>query len=429
MYNNIKKKIKSKNFSVGIVGLGYVGLPLALRFIQKKIRVYGVDSDKRKVRILKQGKRYIKSINTFYFKKNPERVSSEYFILKKCDVIFVCLPTPLKYKRPDLSYINSCGKELKKIISKGQTIVLESTVYPGVTRRFIKLICGNKFILGKDVFAGYSPERENPGDRSFSYKTTPKVVSGHTQQCLNIIDQVYKIIVKKTYIATNMEVAESSKLLENTYRAVNIALVNEFKMICEKLKINVLDVIDSAATKNFGFQKFLPGPGWGGHCIPIDPFYLSWLSNKYGYNPLFIKNSAVINNNMPKWILNKVFKFFVKKKKIKLLKILIIGISYKKNVDDDRESPSFEFMNILDKKNIQYDYYDPYFKFTRIGRKFNKKIYSIKLTKKKLQTYDCAILVTDHDRINYIKLANQLKVIFDTRGVYHKYNKQNIVSC
>jgi UDP-N-acetyl-D-glucosamine dehydrogenase len=428
MYNYIKKKIKSKNFSVGIVGLGYVGLPLAIRYIKNNISVYGVDKDNSKVKSLRNGNNYIQSISTDYFKKHPDRVSSDYKILKKCDVIFICLPTPLKNKEPDLSYIITCGKNLKKIISTGQVIILESTVYPGVTRNFVELFVDNKLVVGKDIFIGYSPERENPGDNHFSYKTTPKVISGLTNNCLDIVDLVYKPIVVSRHKANTLEVAESSKLLENLYRAVNIALVNEFKIICDKLSINVLDVIESAATKNFGFHKFLPGPGWGGHCIPIDPFYLSWVSKKNGYNPIFIRNAGKINHGMPSWVLKKVFKYFANKN-ISRLKILLLGLSYKKNVDDDRESPTFEFMKILQKKKIKYDYSDPFFESIRIGRNFNKKHNSILLNKKNLKKYDCVILITDHDKFDYRYIARNSKIIFDTRGVYRNFKEKNIIFC
>jgi len=428
MYNYIKKKIKSKNFNVGIVGLGYVGLPLAIRYIRSNISVYGVDKDSSKVKSLRNGNNYIQSISTNYFKKHPNRVSSDYKILKNCDVIFICLPTPLKNKKPDLSYIINCGKNLKSIISMGQVIILESTVYPGVTRNFIKLFINSKLIAGKDIFIGYSPERENPGEKNFSYKTTPKVISGLTNNCINIVDLVYKPIVGSRHKAETLEVAESSKLLENLYRAVNIALVNEFKIICDKLNINVFDVIESAATKNFGFQKFLPGPGWGGHCIPIDPFYLSWISKKNGYNPIFIKNAGRINHGMPFWVLQKVFKYF-SNQNLNRLKILLLGLSYKKNVDDDRESPTFEFIKILQKKKIMYDYSDPFFDSIKIGRNFNKKLNSILLIKKNLKQYDCVILITDHDKFDYKYIARNSKIIFDTRGVYRNFKEKNIIFC
>mgnify|MGYP006091722269 CR=1 FL=1 len=425
MYNRLKHKIKLKKFSVGIIGLGYVGLPLAIKYINKGIKVFGIDQDKAKIEKHKNGNSYIDSIKTNYFKKNPERVSTKYSLLKKCDIIFICLPTPLKNKKPDLSYIFDCAKNLRPYINFGKLIILESTVYPGVTRQLKKLILEKNFEVGKDVFIGYSPERENPGDKNFSYKKTPKVISGYTKNCLHLVDLVYSYIASTRHKTPSLEIAETSKLLENLYRAVNIGLVNEFKMICHKLNIDVLEVINAAASKNFGFKKFEPGPGWGGHCIPIDPFYLSWLSIKNGYDPELIKSTGTINHNMPAWILKRVLSFF-SKKKIKKIKIILLGISYKKNVDDDRESPAFHFMKILDKKKIRYDYSDPFFEKIRSGRKVNKVIKSINLNSKNLKKYDCAIVLADHDLFDYQLIAKNSKVVFDTRGIYKKLKYKKI---
>ena len=430
MYDTLRKKIQSKKYSVGIIGLGYVGLPLALKYINEGIKVYGIDHDKKKIQKHKKGISYIKSIKTNYFKKNPHQVSTKYSLIKNCDIIFICLPTPLKNKKPDLRYIFDCVRNLKPYFLPGQLIILESTVYPGVTRKIKKYVKGKNLKVGKNIFLGYSPERENPGDTKFSYKTTPKVISGYSTKCLSLVDIAYSLIVKKRHKAPSLEIAETSKLLENLYRAVNIGLVNELKIICEKLNIDVFDVINAASTKNFGFQRFLPGPGWGGHCIPIDPFYLSWVSAQNGYDPILVKNTGRINENMPSWILNKVFRY-LSHKKIKKIKILLLGISYKKNVDDDRESPAFHFMKILDRKKIKYSYSDPFFKKIRQGRKNIKPIKSIKLSSSNLKKYDCAILITDHDNFNYKLIAKSSKIVFDTRGVYKKLKNnrfKNIVT-
>ncbi len=347
--NSLLKKIKSKKYNIGVIGLGYVGLPLVNRFLKSKnIKVFGVDNDKKKINLLKNGVSPIKSIKISYFKNFKNRISDDYSIINLVDVVIICLPTPLKSNRtPDLKYLEICFKNLSKIDLNGKIIILESTVYPGVTKKFAsQLISKNSsYKIGKNIFFGYSPERENPGDKNFSYQTTPKVVSGYSDICLNLMQNIYKIISKKVFSTNTLEEAETSKLLENLYRSINIGLVNEMKLICNKLKIDVHKVIDTAATKNFGFQKFIPGPGLGGHCIPIDPYYLSWISKKKGYVPKMLESAASINNNMPKLIINKILKYFKKKPKI-----LIFGISYKKNIDDDRESPSFEFMKILKKK-------------------------------------------------------------------------------
>ena len=419
MIKKIISKYKLKKINVGVVGLGYVGLPLISRLIQAKINVFGIDNDKKKINLLKKGKKYIKttSLTTLkYFKKNNKKISSNYKLASLCDVIIICLPTPLKkdHKTPNMEYVFNCAKYLKKYLKNDQLIILESTVYPGATAEFQKKLLNKKFIIGKNIFIGYSPERENPGDSKFNYNNTPKVISGYTKNCSKLVEILYKFFVKKTILVTKIEEAETSKLLENLYRAVNIGLVNEMKIICDKLKIDIFNVINAAATKNFGFQKFLPGPGLGGHCIPIDPFYLSWISKKKGYDPKFIKLSGIINSQIPRWTINKILKNF----KSKNIKLLLLGISYKKNVDDDRESPAYEFIKILKNKNIKYDYSDPYFPKLRKGRNINDNKKSIILNKTNLQKYDASILLADHDCFNYKFIAQHSKLIIDTRGKY-----------
>ncbi len=434
MVKNFISKIKKKKFSACIVGLGYVGLPLASRLQKKNIKIYGIDTDKKKINSLKKGKKYIQSIDNSlpnYFKKNPSNLSTNYKIIQKSNVIFICLPTPLKLnsKKPDMSYLFNCAKNLKKYIKPYQMIIIESTVYPGATEEFSQRLINKGFILGKNLFLGYSPERENPGDKKFSYNKTPKVISGYSKNCKLIIKNIYDLFVKKTILVNKIEEAELSKLLENLYRAINIGLVNEMKIICKSLNIDIFNTINAAATKNFGFQKFLPGPGLGGHCIPIDPFYLSWISKKKGYEPKFIKLAGVINSKIPDWTIRQILKFLKNKKKIRLL---LLGVSYKKNTDDDRESPTFEFMKILDKKKITFDYHDPYFNKLRIGRSNKKLRISIKLNKKNLEKYSATVLLTDHDKLNYNLIARHSKLIFDTRGKFKNTNfknNTNIIYC
>tara|TARA_B110000503_G_scaffold143658_1_gene246720 strand:- start:13882 stop:15183 length:1302 start_codon:yes stop_codon:yes gene_type:complete len=433
MLKKIIFKLKSKEFSVCIIGLGYVGLPLISSFIDAKIKVYGIDIDNKKIQSLRNGKSYISSTTSKtlkYFEKNKENLSSNFSLISKADVIIVCLPTPLKNnsKEPDMSYVFKCANELKKTIRFNQIIILESTVYPGATKEFTKKLLTNKFKIGENIFIGYSPERVNPGDKKFNYQNTPKIISGYTSNCLELIRIVYNFFVKHTVAVEKIEEAELSKLLENLYRAVNIGLINEMKIICEKLNINIFNTIDAAATKNFGFQKFMPGPGLGGHCIPIDPFYLSWLSKKKGYDPKFIKLAGVINSKIPKWTINQVTKT-IKKKNIK---VLLLGISYKKNVDDDRESPSYEFIKILKKKKIKFDYHDPYFPKIRKGRNIKEIKYSINLNKNTLIKYDATILLTDHSFFDYKLIAKYSKLVFDTRGKYRKISLnsyKNIIFC
>jgi len=429
MYKKLLQKIKSKKFSTSIIGLGYVGLPLFLRFRNKGIKVYGIDSDKTKVSNLIKGKSYISDIKNEklrYFVDNPNFVSTNFSLIKKSDVIILCLPTPLDSKKnPDMSYIFKALNKALKYISSNKIIIIESTVYPGATRDIIKKIDLENLHIGKNFFISYSPERENPGDKKFSYKSTPKLVSGYTKRCSVLADNVYKHIVKKRIVTSSIEIAETSKLLENLYRSVNISLVNELKIICNKIGIDVYDVINAAATKNFGFQKFIPGPGMGGHCIPIDPYYLAWVSKKKGYLPKFIKTSGDLNSLMPNWIIKNIISFF-KKNKIKFnnKKILLVGVSYKKNIGDDRESPFFSIVKELKKINIDFDYYDPFFSKINKGRNYNRDKYSIKLTKKKLQTYIATIIVTDHDQINYDIICKYSKYVFDTRFKLKSFSKK-----
>ena len=421
-------KIIKKNFSVGIIGLGYVGLPICARFIKANIRVFGIDNDIKKINSLKRGISYIKNDNLKnfnYFKRHKDQVSNNYKILKNCDAILICLPTPLKNLKPDMSYINNCVLKIKKILRPYQILILESTVYPGATEKLIKMINNDELKIGKNFFVGYSPERENPGDKNFSYEKTPKVVSGLTKTCKIFVKNVYSPIVRKIIVANKIKDAELSKLLENMYRSVNIGLVNELKIICDKLKIDIFNVIELAATKNFGFQKFLPGPGLGGHCIPIDPYYLSWISKKHGYQPKFISIAGKINRSIPKWIVKNM----LSRLKSNNLKILILGVSYKKNIEDDRESPTFNIMKILKSKKIKFEYNDPYFSKLRKSREFDFKKKSILLSKNNLKKFNAVLLVTDHDVYDYKFIAKNSKFIFDTRGRYKQYNFKNIIYC
>ena len=428
MIKKLLLKFNSKKFKVGVIGLGYVGLPICERFSRAGVEVIGVDKDPNKIKILKKGLSYIKTNklkNFKYFKNNKKNLSTNYEILSKCDAILICLPTPLKNLKPDMSYIFDCAKKIKNFLKPYQLLVLESTVYPGATDELINIVKQKKIILGKNFFVGYSPERENPGDKNFSYKKTPKIISGFSKNCLILMDALYKHIIHKRVKSDDLKSAELSKLLENLYRSVNIGLINELKIICDYLKIDIFKVIDLASTKNFGFQKFLPGPGLGGHCIPIDPYYLSWISKKKGYEPKFIPLAGKINTMMPSWVVKKMLTKIKNHKQ----KILILGVAYKKNVDDDRESPSFEIMKILKKRKISFEYNDPYFDKIRKGRqnKIIKK--SVILNKSNLKKFSAVILVTDHDHYDYKFIAQNSKIIFDTRGVYKKFNFNNVFYC
>ena len=348
-------------------------------------------------------------------------MSTEYYNIKKSEVIIICLPTPLKNNKfPNMDYIYNCLSNLKKEIQgvAEKLIILESTVYPGASEEIIEKL-GIKNEIGNKLYFCYSPERENPGDKNFSYKITPKVLGGYSHKCAQLGKYVYNPIVKKIHVTKTLKIAEMSKLLENIYRATNIALVNEMKIISDRFNTDIHEVIEAASTKNFGFVKFND-----------TPIYLSWASKKKGYETKFIKTSTKVNNLMPKWILNKIKKFF-KEKKIILNKVLILGISYKKNVNDDRESPSYVLINLLKKEKIFFDYFDPYFDELKKGRNNQTTKKSIILKSKNISKYDCSILMTDHDKFDYKKILKNSKLIFDTRGVFKKMkiNSNKVINC
>lgn len=425
----LKNKIKNKNCKIAIIGLGYVGLPLAMRLIKEKFNIVGVDVNSQLIQKLRKGKSYltyVKNSDLNYFKKYKHKVSTKFDIVKNSDIIIYCLPTPLKGKNPDLTFLKKSLKSSFFFFKKGQLIVIESTSYPGTTRELVDDKYFKKYKFGKDFFIGYSPEREDPG-RKINYKLIPKLVSGLTEQCLKLTRDLYKNITNKVVSNSSIEAAEITKLYENIFRAVNIGLANEMKIICDKLNLDIHEVIDSAKTKPYGFYPFYPGPGWGGHCIPVDPFYLTWKIKKIGLNSNFIESAGKINNQMPYWLINKLVNFFKKKNIKKKFNFLIIGAAYKPNVSDTRESPSLKIMEILKKKNINFCYFDPYVKklpATRIG---NFNISSIDFNKKNISKFDASIIVTDHKIIDYKKLLKFSKYVFDTRNVYKNIKNYKII--
>ncbi len=424
----LKKKIITKKAKVLIIGLGYVGLPLALRLVKKKFIVHGIDKNIHTIKELRKGKsilHYINKKDLNYFKKNPKRISIGYRHIEECDIIIICLPTPLKGRNPDLSYLNNCYRSLSKKNLNNKLIILESTTYPETTKELYEKFFKKKFSPGKEIFIGYSPEREDPGRKINSYNV-PKLVGGMTKNCRELIKSFYDNLVKKVLVTSNMETAELTKIYENTYRAVNIGLVNEMKVICDKLGLNIYEVIKAASTKPFGFTAFQPGPGFGGHCIPIDPFYLSWKIKKFGIKSNFINAAGEINHKMPQWIVNKVLKE-LKKKKIKNNNILLLGVAYKKNISDTRESPAIEIINILEKKGYKVDYHDPYVEVLKNLRKF-KKIKKSKKLNINLKKYACILLVTDHDKVDYKKIIKNSRLVFDCRGYFQNIKSKKIIN-
>ena len=429
LYTN---KINRKRLKIGIIGLGYVGLPLLYAFSKnKRIKVLGFDNDKSKIKKLVLGRSYIN-----YFKKenihemilNKVQFTFNFSRIKEIDIIILCLPTPLKKNKvPDMSYINNFLKQNSKYFQKNQAISLESTTYPGTSREIVlPHILKRKFVPGQDFALIYSPEREDPGNKKFNLSKIPKVVGGLTDNCREIGSKIYSLLNIKIIKTSSIEIAEFTKILENVYRSINIGLVNELKILCAKMKIDIFEIINAAKTKPFGFQAFYPGPGYGGHCIPIDPFLLTWVAKRYNFETKFIKLSGEINTKVILLIFEKIKKILKKKKNEK---VLILGVAYKKNVDDYRESPSLRLMNLLEKNKIKYDYYDPFIPRIRNSRSLKiSQISSIKLDFKKIKSYSAVIIITDHDGINYENIRKNSKIILDSRGVFQFSKYKNVVS-
>ena len=423
-------KIKTNKAVIGVIGAGYVGLPLIKEFLQNDFVVYGFDNDPKKIKNLKEFKSYINYINLSKLKikhKINFHPTSDYRHISKLDVIIICLPTPLtKLNTPDMSYINNALRKLKNFLQKGQLLILESTTYPGTTKEIIIPVINKlKYSIGSDFFISYSPERQDPGNKDFDLIKTPKLVSGATSNCRFIASLVYGKIVKRVVEVKTLEIAELTKLYENIYRSINIGLVNEMKIISDKLGINIYDVIDAASTKPFGFSSFYPGPGLGGHCIPIDPYYLSWIANKNNIKANFIELSAKINNSMPTYVVVKIFQNLNKNKvKLKESKILLLGASYKKNVDDPRESPFFKILKIIKPKVGLVKYSDPFIPYLKASRNYNFKMKSIKITKEELKKFDCVALITDHDNFPYKLIEKYSKSIVDCRGKFKNSNNK-----
>jgi len=426
--NNLIKKIIEKKAKICIIGLGYVGLPLAVEFAKKGFFVYGIDCNQDKIKLLKRGKSYIQDIEGFQIrqilKKKKFSCSSDYSSVSNADALIICVPTPLrKTREPDISFIIDVCKKIKKKIRKGQLIILESTTYPGTTDELlIEWFSQKKFKVGKDFFLAFSPERVDPGNKIYTTANISKVVGGITKNCTFLAKLLYSQVVNSVISVSNAKVAEMAKLLENTFRAVNIGLINEIALMCDKLKINIWEVIDAAKTKPFGFMAFYPGPGLGGHCLPVDPHYLTWKARLYGFEPRLIDVASQINSNMPSYIVNKIIDLVNQKSKrsIKRAKILILGVAYKKNVCDIRESPALEIISLLKARKAVVSYHDPYVAQLKFGAGIMK---SVSLSKALLSRMHCVVIVTNHDKINYKSILKNSSLIFDTRNVFK--NKKN----
>lgn len=419
--------------TVGIIGLGYVGLPLFKLINEKtKFSVLGFDIDRLKIKSLKNNKSYLSDITNKDIKKiNKKSLFSGFKKenISKCDWLIFCLPTPLKNNRPDISYIKRALNLVLPHLRYNQTIILESTVYPGATKEiFVKKI-GKKFEIGKNFFLCYSPERINPGAKfnkaaKIKFESITKVLSGLTNNCLASIQNLYGKVFSKIFNAESIEIAEIAKLYENTFRSINISFANEFKILCEKSNINFHKVIDTCSTKPFGFKRFNPGPGLGGHCIPIDPMFLDWFAKKNNAPSKFISLSHKVNTQVNNWVLKQILKN-LKKIRQKKRKIIILGVAYKKNINDTRESPSIKIFSNLNKiKNLKVDYEDKFVLSTKIDSKVFK---SKKLNYKHLSKYDLVILMTDHSYYNSYKILEYSNKIIDCRGLLKNYSSNKKV--
>jgi len=418
------KKLRDRTAVISVIGLGYVGLPLALRFSESGYRVIGLDIDPAKVKQLNEGQSYIRHIPTNAVSaalKKGFRASTDIGEVGKTDAILICVPTPLTRQRePDLRFVIGTTEAILPHLHKGQVVSLESTTYPGTTDEELKpRIESIGLRVGEDVFVVFSPEREDPGNQQHTTKTIPKIVSGVTAACLEVAKALYGHVVDRVVPVSSTRTAELTKLLENIHRAVNIGLVNEMKIIADKMGIDIHEVIQAASTKPFGFVPYYPGPGLGGHCIPIDPFYLTWKARTYGVHTRFIELAGEINSAMPEWVVGKVAGALNERgKAIKGSHILILGIAYKKNVDDMRESPAVELMEILKKKGAELAYSDPFVPVFPRMREHYFDLRSITVSPQSLKDYDCVLLATNHDSFDYDLIKKHARLIVDTRGVY-----------
>lgn len=410
---HLREKIKRKKSSVSIIGLGYVGLPLSKEIARAGFPVSGIDRDKKGV--LERVK--MDEENLKFFRKGKIKLTDDFDELRKSDIIIICVPTPLDpFKNPDMSYIKDASSEILKRAKKGQLIILESTVYPGTTREFIVHPLNDAgFRAGENIFIAYCPERVDPGNKTYNIKNTPRVIGGYSNNCLALAREFYeKFVQEKIHVLSSLETAEMTKLFENIFRNVNIALVNELAILCREMGIDVWEVIDGAKTKPFGFMAFYPGPGVGGHCIPVDPFYLSYKAKFYGLETKFIQLAGEINDSMPQYVVKRTIEILNSiSKPVKNSRILLAGMTYKPDVPDIRESPSLKVFSALHEMGARIFYIDPLVPFLRINGKLFR---SIKEPLKFRKKFDLTIILTPHSGINYSSIIESSLLIFDTRG-------------
>jgi UDP-N-acetyl-D-glucosamine dehydrogenase len=443
LFPELKNKIEQKQARVAVIGLGYVGLPLALLYTEQEFSVTGFDIDARKISTLEQGSSYIFRIPADEIqaaKKKGFTATAEYSRLSEMDAIIICVPTPLnEYREPDLSFITGTAKSIAPYLRAGHLVILESTTYPGTTEEVLIPILenGNRQGLkasrgdttnGEEFYVAFSPEREDPGNQTVARRDIPKVVGGLNAKASDLAAALYGAIFARVVRVSSPAAAEMTKLLENIYRCVNIALVNELKLLSLRMGLDIWEVIDAAATKPFGFQPFYPGPGLGGHCIPVDPFYLSWKAKEWDFRTRFIELAGEINTNMPYHVLESVGKALNRNKKaLNGAKVLVLGLAYKKDIDDLRESPSLTIIELLQKDGAEVSYNDPYFPTVGKGRKYDLQMKCAPLDN--LGQYDCVLIVTDHSDYDYAAIVRDSQLVVDTRNATRGIKSAKIVHC
>jgi len=424
--NQLIDRMDRKEAVIGILGLGYVGLPLMIRYAEIGYKVLGIDIDQSKVDALMKGKSYIEHIPASRIQASLEcgfQATTDFSRSKEADTLILCVPTPLnQYREPDLSYVLNTTDAVIPFLRKGQVLSLESTTYPGTTEEeLLPRMESTGLKVGEDLFLVYSPEREDPGNPDFTTRTIPKVVGGHTPDCMEVGKAMYQPAVDHVVEVSSTKAAEMTKLLENIHRAVNIGLVNEMKIVADRMDIDIHEVIRAASTKPFGFTPYYPGPGLGGHCIPIDPFYLTWKAREYDLHTRFIELAGEVNSNMPRWVIGKVMDALNERgKSLNGSKVLVLGIAYKRDVDDMRESPSVALMELLEEKGAIVEYTDPHVPVFPKMREHHFELSSVEPTAEKIANYDLLLLATDHTRFDYDLFQQHAQLIIDTRGIYQQ---------
>ena len=431
--DNLVARLRNRHAVIGVVGLGYVGLPLVLRFVEQGFRVIGFDIDPNKIRQLQGGHSYIKHIDEARIKQARGKgfeATADFARSRQADALIICVPTPLdEHREPDMQFVLGTIDALTPHLRKGQVVSLESTTYPGTTEEELApRIEARGLSIGRDLFLVFSPEREDPGNAHFRTQTIPKICGGMTADCLEVGVCLYGQIIDRVVPVSSTRVAEMTKLLENIHRAVNIGLVNEMKIVSDRMGIDIHEVIQAAATKPFGFVPYQPGPGLGGHCIPIDPFYLTWKAREYGVHTRFIELAGEVNSGMPEWVVRKLTEALnVRQRSVNGSNVLVLGLAYKKDVDDPRESPSVRLMELLREKGAKVAYSDPYFPVFPAMREHAFTLRSQPCTARSVARYDVVLIATNHSAFDYDMLRKHARLIVDTRGVYPK-GAVNVVS-